>query len=80
MARLVYALTGSGDWDVHRADCADASRAKRRLHYQQEPVPFEATTDEDVYNEILDEEVRELGYDEHNVRILPCVGKAFAGD
>jgi hypothetical protein len=77
MAHLVYALTGAGEWDVHRAGCADVTRNANRLHYQQEPEPFDAATEAEVYDAILDDEMRELGYDENQVRILPCVEKAL---
>lgn len=72
-AKLVYALTVHGVWHVHRAGCIDARWAARHGEYQEKPVLFPALTHEDVFNEVIDPEMRELGYSEHDMDVHSCV-------
>lgn len=72
-ARLVYALTGQGNWHVHRAGCADVARAVNRLDYQQKPIEFDATSEEDARAYVVDPETEELGYSpDDDVQVFPC--------
>lgn len=76
-AKLVYALASDGLWHVHREGCADATAARRALKYQEDLHRFDAATEAAVIDYIIDPEVAELGYGEHDVRIFPCAATAI---
>lgn len=79
MAKLVYALTGQGTWDVHRAGCADVIRAKAQRHYAETPNEFDADTEAQARRIVCDEECQELGYDpDIHVTVFPCATKVLA--
>jgi hypothetical protein len=79
MARLVYALTGRGSWDLHRAGCADVTRAVGRRDYADAPTEFDASSEAQARRVACDEECQELGYDpDTDVRVFPCVLAALA--
>lgn len=80
MAKLIYALTGQGAWDVHRAGCADVTRAIGRRQYQAAPHEFEADTVAQARRVACDEECQELGYDpDIDVTVFPCAVAALGG-
>jgi hypothetical protein len=76
--RLVYALAAQGTWHVHRAGCADVARSVRRLDYQQDPIEFEAGSEREAREYVVDPETEELGYSpDDDVQVFPCALVAF---
>lgn len=71
MPRYAIVLTTHADWEVHRAGCSDVERMQRR--YQTNAVDVvETETPEAAVALWLDDELRDMGYDESAFRIMPC--------
>lgn len=76
-ALLAYALAVDGDWAVHTADCSCLVLGAAQQLYQEEPTLFRAATVEQVLDEVLVDELREMGYDESAVTVHTCVDIAL---
>lgn len=72
MAKLVFILTGD-DWEVHKAGCQDVTRKVER-HQCELPNEFEADSREEVFAHVIDQEMRDMGYNRYHCRIFPCTG------
>jgi hypothetical protein len=58
---------------VHAAGCSDIERnEKRRWGANVSIVESNVTTEIEIAGLALDEELREMGYDDSHVRVFPC--------
>lgn len=62
---------GKTDWEVHRYNCADVTRAVRR-HAVNAVSMVEATDPVALIKHELDIELRDMGYSEADFRVMPC--------
>lgn len=75
----VYVLTTStqAEWDIHAQRC---THVRRGLVVTREVYIAKTGDTEAVRQDWLDDEIRELGFNENDVRIMACTAKAPTAD
>lgn len=68
VSREIYA---DAPFAIHAAGCADIERSERKRNGTHCFKAFDGTVEAAV-SDILDAEMREMGYDESHVRVFPC--------
>lgn len=65
------AKESNSSWEIHQAGCADIAKTVKR--YQAKARTLAATTLREALDEVVDGELRDMGYGDNDVHVFPCV-------
>lgn len=72
---LIDRQSVTGGWEIHRSDCQDIKRKRGNRHHITVKSVTPLSGAQAFRNYWLDEDVRELGWGDDDVRIMDCATK-----
>jgi excisionase family DNA binding protein len=74
---LVYNPSKEYQWSLHKADCTDIKQELKGIRTDsgfpaQMGETFEATNLNEALDYIIDDDIKEMGYNHNAVRVAPC--------